>query len=139
MAYVDLNPIRAAIAETPETSGYTSIKERIQPTFDLADAIHRQIEQQALKDFTVPLKPLLGFEGMIRDGNQQGILFSLQDYLKLVDSTGRITRDDKRGAIDPETLPILKRLNLDPERWYERAIAFEETYLDYREPRRRAA
>ena len=29
MAYVDLNPVRAGMAETPETSGYTSIQERL--------------------------------------------------------------------------------------------------------------
>ncbi len=30
MAYVDLNPVRAGIAETPEASAYTAIQERIQ-------------------------------------------------------------------------------------------------------------
>jgi len=141
MAYVDLNPIRAAIAETPETSDHTSIKERIHPTFNLGEAIARQTEQQALNDFSVPLKPLLGFEGVFRNGFQRGILFSFEDYLELVDCTGRISRSDKRGCIDENALPILERLNLDPERWCHRATAFESSYQDYRDPgrRRRAA
>ena len=29
-AYVDLNPVRAGLAETPETSDYTSIQDRIE-------------------------------------------------------------------------------------------------------------
>ncbi|MGP9833630.1 hypothetical protein [Marinobacter sp. NSM] len=141
MTYVDLNPIRAAMAETPETSQHTSIKERIHPTFDFAEAIARQTEQQALNEFSVPLKPLLGFEGVIRSGVQRGILFSFGDYLELVDCTGRISRSDKRGAIDEKALPILERLNLDPERWCHRGTAFEDSYQDYRNPcrRRRAA
>ncbi|MFW0778497.1 MAG: hypothetical protein ACN2B6_12350, partial [Rickettsiales bacterium] len=111
--------------------------ERIHPSFNLAEAIARQTEQQALNDFAVPLKPLLGFEGVIRNGFQRGILFSFEDYLELVDCTGRISRSDKRGAIDEKALPILERLNLDPERWCRRATAFEDSYQDYRNPGRR--
>jgi len=139
MAYVDLNPIRAAIADTPEASDHTSLKERIQPSFNLAEAIQHQIEQQALNNFCVPPKPLLGFEGVIRNGPQRGILFGFEYYLELVDCTGRISRSDKRGVIDEKALPILERLNLDPGRWCERATRFEATYQDYRKERRRAA
>ncbi len=139
MAYVDLNPLRAAMAPTPETSEYTSIAERIKPKFNLADAVQNQTAQQALNNFTVPLKPLLGFEGVIRKGFQRGVLFGFEDYLTLVDCTGRIARDDKRGVIDDSALSILKRLQLDPERWCERAVHFEETYNDYRSVRRRSA
>ena len=108
MAYVDLNPTRSAIAEAPETSDYTRIKERIQPQFNLADAVQNQIEQQALNDFCLPLKPLLGFEGVVRNDDQRGILFGFDDYLELVDCSGRITRNDKRGAIDERALLILE-------------------------------
>ena len=62
--------------------------------------IQNQIEQQALNDFCVPPKPLLGFEGVIRNGPQRGILFGFEYYLELVDRTGRISRSDKRAVID---------------------------------------
>ena len=35
MAYVDLNPIRTSMSNTPEASEYASIQERIVPGFDL--------------------------------------------------------------------------------------------------------
>jgi len=70
---------------------------------------------------------------------QRGILFSFEDYLELVDCTGRISQNDKRGAIDEKALPILELLNLDPGQWCERATRFEETYQDYRKSRRRRA
>jgi len=101
--------------------------------------IKNQTEQKTLNNFTVPLKPLRGFEERIHQGFQRGVLFCLEDYLTLVDETGRITRKGKRGAIAPNLLPILARLNLDPDRWCERATAFEATYGDYRKERRRAA
>lgn len=39
MAYIDLNPIRAAMAKTPKKSNYTSIQERIKPSFHLNQAL----------------------------------------------------------------------------------------------------
>ena len=129
MAYIDLNPIRANIAKTPETSDYTSIKERIKPCFQLDSAVDEQIELGSLRYFNVPLKPLSQFEGSVKNVHQKGILFSLTDYLQLVDYTGRAIVPNKRGAIPINTPPILQRLCLDRKTWLEGAINFEKRYL----------
>ncbi|WP_067864486.1 transposase [Neptuniibacter marinus] len=128
MAYVDLNPVRAGMAATPEESNHTSIKKRIKPQFDLTTAIESQKSLLALQQFKSPVKPLAQFEGNIRNEDQQGILFSLEDYLALVDMTGRILRDDKRGVISAHLPPILERLEINPEEWLNSASQFEMLY-----------
>src|SRR5690606_36962782 len=45
------------------------------------------------------------------------IPFGLEDYLALVDWSGRVIRDDKRGAIDARLPPIVQRLGIDPGAW----------------------
>ena len=128
MAYVDLNPIRADLCQTPEESDYTSIKARIKPAFSLGPAIQEQIEQQSLIRFDLPLKPLLSFDGNITRDEQVGILFSLTDYLQLVDTTGRLVRKDKRGAIPIELSPILERLAVSHRDWLSHVTEFEQIY-----------
>ncbi|WP_372627631.1 transposase [Arsukibacterium sp.] len=128
MAYVDLNPVRANIAKTPENSDHTSIKERLTPTFDLEHAIVEQIRQGNLQHFRHPLKPLLIFEGALVDEPQHGILFNLSDYLQLVDYTGRAIHSGKQGAIAGQLPPIVLRLNLSQQDWLTRATQFETRY-----------
>lgn len=128
MAYVDLNPVRAAMAETPEASEHTSIKERLTRQFKLSEAIQTQIESGYLRQFPIALKPLLNFEGNERSEYQRGILFSLQDYLELVDYTGRLIHPTKRGSIPATTPPILTRLGLPPDEWLQEACEFEARY-----------
>ena len=72
MAYVDLNPMRAAMASTPEQSDYTSIQERI---------LHP--EDSCLRPFA--------------EQDDVGIPFGLKDYLELVDWGGREIKHNKRG------------------------------------------
>ena len=56
MAYVDLNPTRAGMCNTPEESDYTSIKERIAPSFNLLIATDDEIKQHRLQRFDLPFK-----------------------------------------------------------------------------------
>jgi REP element-mobilizing transposase RayT len=98
MAYVDLNPVRAAIAPTPEQSDFTSIQLRIKAAI--------KGEQPST---------LLPFTSNEHQQKSMGIRFNLQDYLTLVDETGRILRDDKRGAINEKTSDILARLHISDE------------------------
>ena len=128
MAYVDLNPVRAGIADQPESSPHTSIRERIHSEFNLQEAIENQTQCGDLFDFRTPLKPLLVFENGLRNETQNGILFDFQEYLKLVDWTGRIIRKDKRGYTG-ESLPhILDRLRITQEQWRLNTTQFESIH-----------
>jgi len=88
MAYVDLNPIRAAMATTPEQSDYTSIQERIEYP-----------QSNGLAPFS--------------DQGSDAIPFNLKDYLELVDWGGREVHRNKRGYIPASAPPILMRLNME--------------------------
>ena len=129
MAYVDLNPVRAGMATRPETSSHTSIHERIRSEFKFDKAIEGQVSNGDLLDFRTPLKPLLPFESNPMNDAQTGILFSFQEYLKLVNWTGRMIRTDKRGYIDDELPPILLRLQITSDQWRLNATQFETIHV----------
>jgi len=110
MAYVDLNPIRAKIAKTPETSDHTSIQHRI----------------NAAKKTQQP-NNLLPFVGNPRQDMPKGISYSFKDYCELVNTTGKIIREDKRGYIK-EKSPMLERLGLNSEQWLILTTEFEQHF-----------
>jgi hypothetical protein len=111
MAYVDLNPIRAKMETTPETSKHTSIFQRI----------------EAIKDSKQP-NSLMRFVGNHRSDMPKGIAYSLIDYCELVDCTGRCIREDKAGHIDPAQSPILERLGINSEQWLTLTTEFEKHF-----------
>ena len=118
LAYVDLNPIRAGMARTPETSDHTSIQQRINTTQSAHTPNHLQQQTQGL----------MPFAGYPRQDIPKGLPFRLTDYLELVDWTGRILREDKRGAIDETLPPILARLNMEPKHWLYLTENFESRF-----------
>jgi REP element-mobilizing transposase RayT len=128
MVYADLNPIRAKMADTPEQSKHTSIKERIKPSFSLASALANNPDFNPYYIQRFSVKPLVALEGSVKYHNQNGVLFSHKDYLTLVDTTGRIQRQDKRGFIPEAFLPILQRLVIDADEWIVNTQKFEELF-----------
>ncbi|GAD80170.1 transposase [Vibrio ezurae] len=100
MAYVDLNPIRAKLASTLEGSDHTSIQQRI----------------HCAAKGTQP-KPLLPFIENEQNNLAKGISFPLKEYLQLVDSTGRLIYEGKRGAIDKNSASLLTKLNIPHDNW----------------------
>ena len=93
MAYVDLNPIRAGIAKTPESSPHTSVYARI----------HRQDDHLApLNASPEPSNP---------------IPTSRDEYLRLIDWSGRALTSDKRHASPDAIPPIFERLDVKQKHW----------------------
>jgi len=105
MAYVDLNPVRAGMARTPESSDYTSVQQRARK---LAGS---QCAKQPV------LLSMVDAETVDADDDDTLCRFRLMDYLELVDSTGRAVRNDKRGAISGQAMKILDRLGIDEKDW----------------------
>ena len=113
MAYVDLNPIRARMADTPEDSDHTSIQRRI-----------RQLK--AFDPTTAPTpEALYAFAGNPREDMPEGLPFKLSDYIELVEWTGRQIHPNKRGAISAKTPPLLERLDIEPDNWLTLTQKFE--------------
>jgi len=120
LAYVDLNPVRAKMAKTPEQSEYTSIKSRAETAKNAHTPNHPR--QQS--------KELMPFAGNPRQEMPFGLPFKLTDYLELVELTGRVIREDKRGYIEKDLPPILQRLGINSENWIEMTRTFETSFKD---------
>ena len=139
MAYVDLNPVRAQLAETPEASEYTSIRARILGDYrrrTQQGPVVRMLERDELFHFESPIRPLLGFSGSSESGSEphssvaETLPIREEDYLELVDATGRLIAVGKRGRIDPALSPILDRIGLSPQEWAQASTAFRHHYRD---------
>jgi len=167
MAYVDLNPIRAGIAATPETSDFTSVKARIedrvaaeaecsvasvqfsagtcQPTNDASpgemgngrsnrsqydDRVEHGDKAGWLAPITLePPRKKVREKATTRRASNKGCLsMTLDQYLNLLDWTGRQIRKDKVGAIPKDCAPILDRLKLNAETWLDLVKNFRKRF-----------
>ena len=136
MAYVDLNPVRAKLAETLEASEFTSIHDRLvarraraglagakgkvkvrvkgKPSLAQAKALE---QARAEAEADAWLCPMAGSPGA--SARPTVLDISEEGYLALVDWTGRSLAKGKRGKIPPELRPLIENLHLETERWVE--------------------
>jgi len=131
MAYVDLNPIRAGLANTPEQSKHTSIKTRLvgDTNAQLAAAVKRTIEAGELYCLEHPVRALMPFADSVSQRSASATLPMREiEYFKLVDITGRVTADGNRGRIDPGLPPLLEQLGLSAEGWIAASTNFKRHY-----------
>ena len=123
-AYVDLNPIRAAMAHTIEASDHTSIQRRIETLTghsqsDQADGVRHE------DSFLAPVEiheangqpgPQPS-ESPARASDKGFLWFSLERYLELLDWTARQLAHGKPGRTPEDLAPVLGRLRMSRKIW----------------------
>jgi hypothetical protein len=131
-AHVDLNPIRAALAETIEDSDFTSAQKRAMELKNRvagngvrvsgkADTAGRSVSAGHLAP--VDLKERSGKTGPCANKRKQrcsnkGFLpMSTADYLQLLDWTARQQQAGKRGSTPKQFAPLFERLGITADVW----------------------
>jgi len=105
MAYVDLNPVRAGIADNLPSSQHTSICRRLQRPADDRDYLD-----------AVAGPTLLG-----------RVTITEASYIQLVDWTGRQLHPGKRGVIAGDSPPALQNI-AEPTQWMRQVRGVESRY-----------
>ncbi len=143
MAYVDLNPVRAAITDNLVDSDFTSIQQRISECSrstqvkEMEKSTQKKVRekikaQKVLKKelnlHELPEAPLMSFSGSAHTDIHAALPYTQEDYFELVDSTGRVLRDDKRGAISNHSVKLLNQLGINPKKWIDHVSHFNKHY-----------
>ena len=140
MAYVDLNPIRADMAKSLEDSDFTSIQERLyhfakrrkQKTTANKVFIKKmdaKLEQaQDPKNKKISKAKLMKFDGRSHTRIQNALPITREDYFLLVEATGRVVREDKRGAIPPDIIQLANRYGIKPDKWLKQVRNFDRCF-----------
>jgi REP element-mobilizing transposase RayT len=123
LAYVDLNPVRAGIAQSPETSEYTSVRRRI----EASARPHRDACLAPLELSESNTGPMCSWSSH-RASDKGCVPLSVAEYLELLDWTGRQLARGKRGKIPAHLAPILQRTGIPPTCWVEVVGKFGKSF-----------
>lgn len=146
--YVDLNPIRAGETITPEASTHTSVHDRI--------VAHQQRQGQKprkrrrKKQLRIAAAQVQAADGWMskleldqrseayqrvtpsadgRRASDKGLLgMTFEQYLKLLDWSGRQLKQGKTGSIPRHLAPILERLQINSSMWLKLVSEFDQLF-----------
>ena len=136
VAYVDLNPIRACLAETIESSDFTSAQKRLEALLLETVAIEpaaiadhsaefraeilrrpdRSLAPVQIEERTDELGPCPSKSGF-RCSEKGFLNMTAAEYLELLDWTARQLAPGKPGSTPEGIPPLLERVHLKPKSW----------------------
>ena len=136
-AYVDLNWIRACMAETLELSEFTSVQRRIEVLQHFYEDLAEERREMRADSFLAPVNL---HESSVVPGPQpsrseyrcsdKGFLpMSAAEYIELLDWTARQLARGKPGRTPEDAPPIYERLGYTPEIWMELVRDFDELFI----------
>ena len=131
-AYVDLNPIRAAMCEKLEDSGHTSVQRRIESNSEEGANAKTEASDSFLAPLSIneqsdPVGPCES-PSPSRCSDKGFLAMELEDYLLLLDWTARQSVAGKRGKTPEYVPPILQRLGLAQSSWCELVSDFGKLF-----------
>lgn len=123
MAYVDLNPARAAMCDTLAGSDHTSIQRRLRERDSFSE---KSNPDRSMLDRS--LKPVAGIDA------DSLLEMTESSYIDIVQWTGEQVRADKRGALKPLTksnrsVPVeIRSITNHPKQWLRQVQGTESVY-----------
>ena len=128
MTYVDLNPIRAGMCDKPEESDFTSIQERIQQYWSKSQQKPKKVTHYQEKQ-AHPLGKGLAKFARNQTNDETVLPINRKEYFELLDWTGRILKQNKKGKIPDKLKPILQRLDLNETEWIDSLKNFRQRFF----------
>ncbi len=130
--YVDLNPIKAGEADSPETARHTSAYQRIQAQSQRKNARDRADAWMAELTTRPERKDEAEMAYSSRTGRRAsdlGILpISLDDYLKLLKWSAGLIKTGKRSTIPKDLEAILDHMDVKHEAWLDTLDDYERSF-----------
>lgn len=120
MSYVDLNPIRAGLADSLQTSDFTSIQQRLW---------ERALPDAPESDAGARRPVLSNFASLGTVKAEHDVPIAFESYMELLTATGAAVRDPQRERINPSAVLILKRLGISSAFWVQTVQEYHRRFF----------